>query len=48
MTTVKNTIEVSSNALMTGEPPSVRVSPSMRKGIRFFVGDIFISNIICF
>lgn len=38
MTTIKNTIEVSSNALMTGEPSSVRIVPSMKKGIRFFVG----------
>ena len=39
MTTIKNTIEVSSNALMTGEPSSVRIEPSLKKGIRFYVGD---------
>ena len=39
MTTVKNVIEVSSNALMTGEPSSVRIVPTMKKGIRFFTGD---------
>ncbi len=40
MTTLMNTVEVNSNALMSGEPSSVKLVPSLRKGIRFYVNNI--------
>lgn len=40
MTTLLNSIEISSNALMSGAPSTVKLMPSLRKGIRFYVNDI--------
>ena len=43
MTTLLNTVEVASNALMTGEYSSVKLVPSLRKGIRFIVDGVSIT-----
>ena len=40
MTTLLNTVEIGSAALMTGEYSSVKLVPSLRKGIRFYVDNI--------
>lgn len=42
MTTLLNTIEVSSNALMSGEFSSVKLVPSLKKGIRFIIDGVSI------
>ena len=43
MTTLLNTIEVGSNALMSGEYSKVKLVPSLRKGIRFIVDGVSIT-----